>query len=117
MSSPGVVAHSASASNELGFEWTLMGRVDREPLEAVWGTMPFEAEMGLTAELTRSLKQPWKLLFLLFLQGISVEERPPPGKVWAEEEESLVKIWKDREVVPLRQEFTKILGPASIHLI
>lgn len=62
---PRVVAYSASASNELGFEWILMEKIDGVPLEAVWGTMPFKAKMDLTAELARSLKQLWERPFPL----------------------------------------------------
>lgn len=62
---PRVIAYSASASNELGFEWTLMERINGVSLEAVWGTMPFEAKMDLTADLARSFKQLWERPFPL----------------------------------------------------
>lgn len=62
---PQVVTYSSSASNELGFEWILMERVDGEPLDTIWDKMPFQAKMDLTAELARSLKQLWERPFPL----------------------------------------------------
>lgn len=62
---PRVVAYSASASNELGFEWILMERINGEPLEAVCGAMPIQAKMDLTGELAHSLKQLWERPFTL----------------------------------------------------
>ncbi|KAM0415715.1 hypothetical protein ACHAPT_013331 [Fusarium lateritium] len=60
---PEVIAYASSASNELGFKWILMERVQGVPLDQVWDTMPFEAKIELTAELARSLKQLWQRPF------------------------------------------------------
>ncbi|RSL56980.1 hypothetical protein CEP54_008564 [Fusarium duplospermum] len=54
---PEVIAYASSASNELGFEWILMERVQGVPLDQVWDKMPFEAKMHLTVDLAHSLKK------------------------------------------------------------
>ncbi len=54
---PRVIAFASSASNELGFEWILMEKVDGLPLDQFWDAMPFDAKSRLTVELASCLKQ------------------------------------------------------------
>ncbi|RTE84777.1 hypothetical protein BHE90_000531 [Fusarium euwallaceae] len=71
---PEVIAYASSASNELGFEWILMERVQGVPLDQVWDTMPFEAKMHLTAELAHSLKtlrqRPFSMLGSIYYADV-----------------------------------------------
>lgn len=57
---PRVVAYDSNASNELGFEWILMEKVDGTPLAHVWDAMPFEAKKRLSTDLARSYQILWR---------------------------------------------------------
>lgn len=63
---PRIVAYASSASNELGFEWILMGKVDGVPLDRVWDDMTFNAKMEFTVAFAGYMKQLRELQFPLF---------------------------------------------------
>ncbi len=54
---PRIIAYTSSASNELGYEWILMEKVDGVPLNDVWDIMPFDSKVDLTVEFARFIKQ------------------------------------------------------------
>jgi aminoglycoside phosphotransferase (APT) family kinase protein len=63
---PRVVAYASSASNELGFEWILMEKVDGVPLDRVWDDMTFNAKTKFTVAFAGYMKQLRELQFPLF---------------------------------------------------
>lgn len=54
---PSVVAYSSSTSNEVGFEWILMEKVDGVAIDTVWDDMPFDEKTNLTVEFAEHMKQ------------------------------------------------------------
>ncbi|KAH8589641.1 phosphotransferase enzyme family-domain-containing protein [Bisporella sp. PMI_857] len=63
---PVVIAYSSSASNELGFEWILMEKVDGVPLIDVWDVMSFDSKVNLTVEFAGFMKQLQACRFPMF---------------------------------------------------
>jgi aminoglycoside phosphotransferase (APT) family kinase protein len=63
---PRIVAYASSASNELGFEWILMEKIDGVPLDCVWDDMTFNAKMEFTVAFAGYMKQLRELQFPLF---------------------------------------------------
>ncbi len=63
---PRVTAFASSASNELGFEWILMEKVDGVPVHQVWDAMSFDAKSRLTVEVASHFKQLRAVAFPLF---------------------------------------------------
>ncbi|CAF9932963.1 MAG: hypothetical protein ALECFALPRED_005451 [Alectoria fallacina] len=51
-----VVAWDSNSDNELGFEWTLMERVNGVTLQSVWREMSWQGKLVLTAEVARMIK-------------------------------------------------------------
>ncbi|RPA89452.1 hypothetical protein L873DRAFT_1822816 [Choiromyces venosus 120613-1] len=54
---PGVIAYSATAENELGFEWILMEKVHGVPLREVWPRMAISAKEEITKEVASCVLQ------------------------------------------------------------
>jgi hypothetical protein len=63
---PRIIAYTSSASNELGFEWILMEKVDGVPLNDVWEAMPFDSKADLTVGFAGFMKQLRACRFPLF---------------------------------------------------
>lgn len=63
---PRVVAYSSSASNELGFEWILMEKINGVPVGEVWDEMNMENKLGITVEIAGHMKQLRQRQFPLF---------------------------------------------------
>lgn len=63
---PHVIAHDADLSNELGFEWMLMERVDARPLHEVWHGMSWMKKGLLVKQIAEHVAQ----LFNIELSGI-----------------------------------------------
>ena len=57
MSVPRIISYTSSASNELGFEWILMEKLDGVPLNDVWDAMPFNSKVDLTVKFAGFMKQ------------------------------------------------------------
>lgn len=54
---PAVVAYSSSTSNELGFEWILMEKINGVTVQSVWDDMSFDDKSRLTIEFAGHLQQ------------------------------------------------------------
>jgi len=63
---PKVIAFSSSSSNPLGFEWTLMEKMDGVPIDDVWQDMPMDAKMAVVVDFAEKIKPILDLRFSLF---------------------------------------------------
>lgn len=54
---PGVIAHSSTAENELGFEWILMEKMPGGPLGQVWRSIDQEARIRATKVIAGIVRQ------------------------------------------------------------
>ncbi|KAJ8116107.1 hypothetical protein OPT61_g2396 [Boeremia exigua] len=60
ISSPHVIAYSAESSNELGFEWLLMGHAPGIPLYKVWRKLSWDAKVAVVEQLAEHQAQLFK---------------------------------------------------------
>ena len=63
---PHVIAYASSASNELGFEWILMERIESVTLEHAWSLMTFEQKEDFTLTFGHYMNELQQLKFPRF---------------------------------------------------
>lgn len=57
---PNPVAWNSSSNNALGYEWSLLEKIEGVELSSVWGKMPWEAKVKLAHDLAGICAQLWK---------------------------------------------------------